>query len=50
MKWSAALHGTVTETETECVDGKGMELAQNRVQWWPLACTVLHLRVLLSQY
>jgi hypothetical protein len=35
--------------EMGCEDGKLMELAQDRVQWWALVLAVLNLRVLLPE-
>jgi hypothetical protein len=32
--------------EIGCEDGRWMELAQDRVQWWALVLAVLNLRVL----
>jgi len=35
--------------EIGCEDGRWMELAQDRVQWWALVLAVLNLRVLLPE-
>jgi len=35
--------------EIDCEDGKWMELAQDRVQWWALVLAVLNLCVLLPE-
>jgi hypothetical protein len=35
--------------EIGCADGRWMELAQVRVQWWALVFAVLKLSVLLTQ-
>jgi hypothetical protein len=35
--------------ELGCEDGRWMELAQDRVQWWALVLAVLNLRVLLPE-
>jgi len=35
--------------EIDCEDGKWMELAQDRVQWWALVLAVLILCVLLPE-
>jgi hypothetical protein len=35
--------------EMGCQDGRWMELAQDRVQWWALVLAVLSLRVLLAE-
>jgi hypothetical protein len=35
--------------EIGCEDGKWIELAQDRVQWWAFVLAVLNLRVLLLE-
>jgi hypothetical protein len=35
--------------EMGCKDGRWMELAQDRVQWWTLVLAVLNLGVLLPE-
>jgi hypothetical protein len=35
--------------EVGCEDGRWMELAQGRVQWWAFVLAVLNLRVLLPE-
>jgi len=35
--------------EIGCEDGRWMELAQDRVQWWDLVLAMLKLRVLLPE-
>jgi hypothetical protein len=36
-------------SETGCEDGKWIELAKDRVEWWALVLAVLNLLVLLPE-